>query len=83
MDINLISSIDKEILSNEELSEMTEREHKDAQISWLRERAWHFELSSRGTPKVGRWYARMRLAGIHVPDTISQEGGMPDFSKAR
>ena len=48
-------------LTTAELRDLTDRQHADAQIAWLRARGWPFEVSAEGRPKVARaeWEARM------------------------
>ncbi len=48
-------------LTAAELRDLTDRQHADAQIAWLRARGWPFEVSASGRPKVARaeWERRM------------------------
>ncbi|MGI4938602.1 MAG: DUF4224 domain-containing protein [Janthinobacterium lividum] len=76
--------IDSEILTSTELFDITGRARKDQQIAWLRSSGWKFVTNALGAPIVGRWYARMKLAGVDFTEPqLKVPAGMPDFSKAR
>jgi hypothetical protein len=75
--------IDSEILSPAEVAQITGHARKDKQIAWLRACGWKFFLNAAGAPIIGRWYARLKLAGVELSETISPQVSMPDFSKAR
>ncbi|ATB63601.1 DUF4224 domain-containing protein [Pseudomonas mosselii] len=81
--------MDTEILSDEELADLTGYKARGWQRRWLNERGWHFVESRGGRPLVGRQYARMQLgvplevvpmAPLPPPHTPAW---MPDFSKVR
>lgn len=78
--------IQSEILSYEELVEITGYKSIGFQRRWLEEHLWHYVESRRRRPLVGRDYARMKL-GVPFP-TLSDQGPVPatpawspDFSK--
>lgn len=76
--------ISSEVLTSIELSEITGRARKDQQIAWLRLYKWTYALTAAGVPIAGRWYARMKLAGIDFTEPhLKKVAGAPDFSKAR
>lgn len=52
-------------LTSDELYALTDLRQKAKQAEWLRARAWPFELSASGRPKVLREYATKRLGGTH------------------
>ncbi|MBA6066139.1 DUF4224 domain-containing protein [Pseudomonas mosselii] len=79
--------MNNEILSNEELTELTGYKARGYQRRWLEERGWVFVETRSGRPLVGRYYVRMKLGvGLEVapiappPDTPVW---MPDISKVR
>lgn len=49
------------ILTTEELIELTDRRQAAAQIRWLRDRGWKFEVGGNGRPKVLRAEAERRM----------------------
>ncbi|WP_242173947.1 MULTISPECIES: DUF4224 domain-containing protein [unclassified Pseudomonas] len=75
-----------EILSDEELADLTGYKRRADQRKWLKDRSWAFVESRGGRPLVGRMFARMKL-GI-VSATISEQSPpparlawTPDFSR--
>lgn len=81
--------METEILSDEELADLTGYKARGWQRRWLNDRGWHFVESRGGRPLVGRQYARMKLgAALEVvqltpppPPTVT--AWTPDFSKVR
>ncbi|MES2832454.1 MAG: DUF4224 domain-containing protein [Pseudomonadota bacterium] len=76
MDKNIVFPIESEILQNDELCKLTGRMLVKHQIAWLTANGWKFHLSALGSPIVGTWYARMKLAGIEPSDLSA--GGLTD-----
>ena len=68
-----------ETLAPSELVEITGSAWAAKQIEWLDENGWKYHKSRAGAPIVGRWYARMRLAGI-TPQADNAEVWAPDFT---
>lgn len=71
--------VESEILSKPELVDITGWSLKAKQIEWLTVRGWKFTTNAVGEPIVGRWYARMKLAGLEFSPKLSM--ATPDFSK--
>ena len=71
-----------ETLAHEELVEITGSAWAAKQIAWLDENGWKHHKNRSGAPIVGRWYARMRLAGI-APQAATAEAWAPDFTGMR
>lgn len=76
-----------EVLSNEELAEITGSPRRKEQLEWLDEHGWVYTTTRAQMPVVGRLYARMRLAGLD-PSLILENAGIPgkkawapDFTK--
>ena len=55
------------LLTRAEMAELTEREHADAQIAWLRREGWPFVVSADGRPKVARAEFDRRMVGGAPP----------------
>ena len=72
---------EQEFLTPDEIFSLTGYKHKAEQVKWLREHAWRSEVNSNGFPVVGRWYARMKLAGMDFSQI--SPGKVPDFAKVR
>lgn len=51
-------------LTADELAELTDSRIAAAQISWLKEHRWPFELSRLGKPKVARAYFDKRMGVV-------------------
>lgn len=74
-----------EILSEDELADLTGYKHRGYQRQWLKDRNWIFVESRGGRPLVGRMFARMKL-GIISPTptptpTPAAPTWTPDFSR--
>lgn len=79
-------TIDTEILSEEELADLTGYKQRAHQRRWLKEHSWVFIESRGGRPLVGRMYARMKF-GMTNPTLVEQSPPptrpvwTPDFSR--
>jgi len=80
--------METEILSDEELADLTGYKARGWQRRWLNDRGWHFVESRGGRPLVGRQYARMNL-GVTLevvplaPPPPVTPAWPPDISKVR
>ena len=78
--------METEILSEEELTDLTGYKHRSYQRQWLKARNWVFIESRGGRPLVSRMFARMKL-GIISPTLATQAHPppapvwTPDFSR--
>jgi uncharacterized protein DUF4224 len=70
-----------EILTADEVSAITGRKHRSEQTKWLTEKRWRYELNASQDPVIGRWYARMKLAGVDI--SVMAPGKLPDFGSIR
>lgn len=69
-----------ETLTADEVRVITGCTRRADQVAWLAREGWAYVRARGGEPIVGRFYARLRLAGI-VPQSIAaQTGWVPDFS---
>jgi len=74
-----------EILSDDELADLTGYKHRAHQRKWLKDRNWVFVESRGGRPLVGRMFARMKL-GMVSPTIVENNPPparpvwTPDFS---
>lgn len=81
--------METEILSDEELVEITGYKPRAYQRRWLKERGWHFVESRGGRPLVGRQYARLKLSGATgdiapaTPPPAPRPTWAPDFSRVK
>ncbi|HBN8522163.1 DUF4224 domain-containing protein [Pseudomonas aeruginosa] len=78
--------MESEILSDEELAEITGYKARGWQRRWLNGHHWHFMESRGGRPLVGRQYARMKLGRAHFgttqqPPQLPAPAWTPDFSR--
>lgn len=78
--------METEILSEEELAELTGYKHRGYQRQWLKDRNWVFIESRGGRPLVGRMFTRMKLGAI--PPSLEPQTPpppaptwTPDFSR--
>ncbi len=79
-DTTLLEPQTAEVLSASELADVTGYKHAASQRAWLEKNHWAFVTNSSGRPVVGRWYARMRLAGIKPTQSGMEPAWAPDFS---
>lgn len=56
--------IDSEFLTPEELAEVTGYRNSGSQREWLDANGWQYVLNAARRPVVGRYFARLRLAGV-------------------
>ena len=75
-----------EILSDDELADLTGYKRRSDQRKWLKDRNWVFVESRGGRPLVGRMFARMKLgmvnAAIADPNPPPERPAWtPDFSR--
>ena len=59
-----------ELLTADEVAEITGTKRRPQQIEWLETQRWQHHVNRAGVPIVGRLYARMKMAGltIQAPD---------------
>lgn len=78
-------SLPSETLSEEEISEISGCSRKAEQIDWLSKNGWVFVRNKANEPKVGRLYARLKLAGINPAALAAPEaaGWQLDVSNIR
>ena len=75
-----------EILSDDELAEITGYKQRAHQRKWLKDRNWVYIESRGGRPLVGRMFARMKLGMVNaaIVDTNpppTRSVWTPDFSR--
>ena len=58
-----------ETLTEEEITDISGCSRKSDQVQWLSQNGWVFFQNRAGAPKIGRLYARLRMAGIN-PSTL-------------
>ncbi|WP_350403435.1 DUF4224 domain-containing protein [Pseudomonas sp. W17] len=80
--------METEILSDEELADLTGYKLRGWQRRWLVDRGWTFVESRSGRPLVGRQYVRMKLGTpLEVvqltPPPPTTPTWIPDVSKVR
>jgi hypothetical protein len=75
--------IDSEMLSSDEIGQITGCGRKSDQIEWLSCNGWTFHKTRAGEPVVGRLYARLKMAGITPATLAPATGWVPDFSGIR
>lgn len=71
-----------ETLTPDELADITGSRTARGQREWLSSNGWPHHQNRAGAPIVGRWYARLKLAGI-TPQATTAEVWAPDFSGIR
>lgn len=72
----------REILTEEEVANLTGYKVRTRQIKWLQDRGWRHELSGGGRPIVGREYLRHKLSGgkAKADPQLHLSTWQPDFS---
>lgn len=73
---------DNEFLTTKELTEVTGYKHVSSQCEWLDRHGWFYVVNASGRPIVGRWFARMRLAGVQptAAAVVMQSATRPNFA---
>ena len=61
-----LQEVATEILADADIEIITGLVYPAAQIKWLKKHGWNFEINRKNKPVVGKYYARMRLAGVKV-----------------
>jgi hypothetical protein len=79
----LESPLTSEILSQEEVQDISGCCRKGDQIKWFNAKGWTFITNRAGEPVVGRLYARLKLTGINPAMLSAPAAWTPDFSKVR
>jgi hypothetical protein len=74
--------IESETLTIDEIVQITGCQRRTDQVEWLTCNGWAFHKNKIGDPIVGRFFARLKMAGIRL-DSVAPSAGMPDFSKVR
>jgi len=64
MNKNTAFTIENEVLQNDDVCKLTGHLQARHQIKWLNQNCWKFHVSAKGSPIIGAWYARMKLAGV-------------------
>ncbi|AZD86587.1 DUF4224 domain-containing protein [Pseudomonas chlororaphis] len=63
-EFNGVTSLQSEMLTQEELAVITGYQIPSRQIQWLTNNGWEYVLTGARRPIVGRVYARLKLAGV-------------------
>jgi hypothetical protein len=66
-----------EFLTADELTGVTGYKRIVRQRNWLDRNGWSYVVNAAGRPVVGRWFARLRLAGVQ-PSVVETE--CPNFA---
>ena len=74
---------DSEVLTADELAEVTGYKHAASQREWLDRNGWAYVRNAAGKPIVGRWYARQKLSGITPTATGGALSWAPNFNLLR
>ena len=72
--------LDTEFLTADEVSEITGYTHAGRQKEWLDKNGWSYVVNAAGRPIVGRWFARLRLAGVQATPTSLLQAVQPNFA---
>ncbi|GAB2721586.1 DUF4224 domain-containing protein [Comamonas sediminis] len=67
-----MSDKDSEFLSDDEVSRVTGYKQAAPQREWLDNNGWVYTVSGAGRPIVGRWFARLRMAGMKAVNITLQ-----------
>ena len=69
-----------EFLTAEEMFEVTGYKLPRPQREWLDSNGWVYAVTGAGRPIVGRWFARLRLAGVQPTAAGLQPAAKPNFA---
>lgn len=74
--------LDTELITPQELAEITGYKTPSSQRDWLDKNGWSYVLNAANRPVVGRYFARMQLAGISIhPQNTQAPAWEIDFSQ--
>jgi len=78
-------SLPSETLSEDEIKDISGCSRCNDQVNWLKSNGWVFILNHAKVPKVGRLYARLKLAGINPAALMAPEatGWQMDVTNVR
>lgn len=79
---NIELHLKNESLAPDEIATITGSVRPALQIEWLNKNRWVYITTRSGIPVVGRYYARMKLAGID-PDPRPTNAWTPNLSNVR
>jgi len=65
--------LQSETLTEDEISDISGCVRRNDQVNWLKNNGWVFILNHAKVPKVGRLYARLKLAGINPTALVAPE----------
>lgn len=68
-----------EFLTSDEVAELSGYKHIAMQKEWLDRNGWKYVTNAAGRPIVGRYFARMQLAGVSCQNA-NAPAWKPDFS---
>lgn len=74
-------AIQSETLDAKEIAEITGASHRAKQVEWLVLNRWTHHTNRAGEPIVGRFYARLKMAGINPAGIAPSEPWTPNFSQ--
>lgn len=77
----LLDPAASEMLSDDEMAQITGYKMPSRQLQWLKLNRWEFHVNRAGRPVVGRLYARMKFAGITPSQKTMPEAWSLDLSK--
>lgn len=72
--------LDTEFLTTEEVAEVTGYKLPSGQRDWLDRNGWAYATNAAGRPIVGRWFARLRLAGVTPTQSGVEQFSTPNFA---
>jgi hypothetical protein len=72
--------LQSEMLSPNEVTEITGCSRRADQMQWLNRNHWAFHTAKSGEPIIGRMYARLKMAGINPTALMTTGGWVPDFT---
>lgn len=80
--------MESEILSDEELAEITGYKARGWQRRWLEDHQWHYVESRGKRPLVGRLYARQKLGLLPAlptlqPPPLPAQAWTPDLTRVK
>lgn len=75
----ITENIANELLSPNEVQELTGAKQLSAQIEWLKERRWRFEINRKNRIIISRCYLRLKLSGMQTSEPFSTSANQPIF----
>lgn len=75
------SDLATEFLTDDEIQELTGSKQLKQQMDWLNGKQWEYAINRQNKVKIGRWYARIKMAGVALDNVKVDTANKPRFDR--